>query len=116
MATTARTRQTRRETPHTTRSGSCRWTAGREDAKARLQGGLATALRITSDTGDVTDYFVVPQPGHGWRLVKIGDDECTAYDLPLDCSACSCPDTRYRGCLCKHRKALKAALAVLNLI
>ena len=52
----------------------------------------------------------------GWRLRKLtGKDAGVTYDLPADLSRCECPDSEYadRPGGCKHRRAIRAALAAL---
>jgi hypothetical protein len=80
-------------------------------------------LRIVRPLGEVNDNtaeiaindkpYYLTRHDSGYRLTGFNQKkmEVTVYDLPLDLSACDCPDGTYRperqgGC--KHRAALSA--------
>lgn len=65
-------------------------------------------LMLATSTGD--DVYQLTTNVDGFRLEK---RDGTAYQLPTDCSACTCKDHGYRRRPCKHMRGLKAALASL---
>ena len=85
--------------------GSCRWIEplGPNDTSAliAINGTEYTLHVLEDDAGTLL----------GYQLVK--PDGCVTYEIDAKTFECSCPDSVFRQRLCKHSKALKAALAQL---
>jgi hypothetical protein len=85
-------------------TGTWRWAAQPTDKRTGQPRATAYLVHPVRDYGRLV----------GWRLEKPGG---VVYDLAADLSTCDCPDGTYHperpegGC--KHRKALRAALAAL---
>jgi hypothetical protein len=97
-------------------TGSFRWISDPASLALRFRCGASAALAIGPDGGEEVGYVLTPHLSEsgellGWRLERADNGKC--YDLPADLSACDCKDSLYRDRPggCKHRKALRAALA-----
>ena len=90
--------------------GSCRWLAQLTDTHPGV-------LVIETERGGkpVSEAYTVTRHATGYQLAK---RDGTVYDLPLTLDGCDCKDATFRlersGGLCKHARALKAALAALG--
>lgn len=110
------------EGPLPAASGVARWVGLVPNAHTLVCG--AGWLRITTAAGVVSDFWVktVEGPGGevlGYRLLKQGEDGAEtgeSYDVDVDGWRCDCRDYVSRSHLradglCKHGKAIRAALA-----
>jgi len=109
------------------RHGTCRWVAGWRSSLDALLNGSGAVLSITSVTGRgpvTNEYMVTPKLDSkglaGWSMIRtdtLADEaaELIGYDMDAELTTCSCPDHQYRGCQCKHLRALRAALKSLGI-
>jgi hypothetical protein len=99
-------------------SGGCRWACQPGVGKAAHPGVLV--VTSTDAQGNLNvGTFTVSEHRDAGRLVgyRLTKPDGQVYDLPADLSACDCPDGTYhseRPGGCRHRKALRAALAALE--
>lgn len=49
--------------------------------------------------------YAVKQDGRSWRIRNV--ESGAEYEVPLDLSACTCPDFKFRDHGCKHMAALR---------
>lgn len=90
---------------------TCRWCLPTEAVLYNLHSGASCDLEVT--VGSERDIYEVRRTTGGWRIGKVGG---ASYLLPLSLDRCNCPwGTKKPGSKpCRHRAALRAALAAIR--
>lgn len=111
------------------KGGTVELIAGKARSLDLLQRGQGVDLAVTTEGETAARYYVLaPEKtltrwGHvqtGWQVVEqlpAGDaHEAEVYYLPLDVTACTCNDAKYRSRPggCKHRRFVAAALKAIG--
>ena len=106
---------------HKAPTGTVELIHGRARSTTLLATGLPVGLMIETTSGAKGYYTLSPEKvctrwgwqQVGWQLVKEieGEEhEGEVYHLPLDVTACDCPDAKYRNRECRHMRAVAAVL------
>lgn len=109
-----------KKTPKAKPARTCRWLHA--DPLAAFADGQTVCLALwvgsACDVYDVEPRFSPDgQTPEGWAMRKITPDgEVEEYSIDADYGRCNCPASQWRpnGQPCKHRAALRAALAALE--
>lgn len=94
----------------------CRWVE-RPTLRDNGAGWHKAVLSINGDLYGAESFWTSDDDaGHAWQIVDLRKLDGTHYRLSFgpDGEHCDCPAAVYRGCICKHTAAVKAALAWLE--
>lgn len=89
---------------------TCKWLHA--DPAGEFASGRCVCLMIV--VGEQIDVYDVERLQTGWSMTKCQPDgEVASYFVAADFGRCNCPHSQYRphGAPCRHRAALRAAVA-----